>query len=185
MLLWSAWLGLKVWRANVRLKNAEAELPRLQREARDSIAVTSRAGEIERTLRGLNRFAAERSLWAPTLSALQFTTLPEIHFHRLRIEQTVTPETPPSLTRTTNQPQNAIERTLLTIQARNYGDSQSIDKLIEAISTHPFFAENLRREQPVLLGDVQPRQLDSSDSGRTFVFFTIECFFAERIIKDE
>lgn len=185
VLLWSAWLGFKVWRANVRLKNVEGELPRLQQEARESIAITSRAGEIDRTLRGLNRFAAGRSLWAPTLSALQFATVPEIHFHRLRIEQTITPETAPGPTRATNQPQNAIERTVMTIQARNYGDSQSIDKLIETISANPFFAENLRREQPVLLGDVQPRQLDSSDSGRTFVFFTIECFFAERIIKDE
>jgi len=185
VLLWSAWLGFKMWRANVQLKNVEAELPKLQQEARESIAITSRAGEIERTLRGLTRFAGSRSLWAPTLSALQFTTVPEIQFHRLRIEQSISPETPPGPTRTTNQPLNAIERTVLTIQARNYGDSQAIDKLIETISLYPLFVENLRREQPVLLGDVQPRQLDSSDPNRGFVFFTIECFFAERIIKDE
>ena len=74
---------------------------------------------------------------------------------------------------------------MMTIQAKNYGDSQSIEKLIETIRADPLFAANLRREQPVLLKDVQPRQLDSSDPRRSFVFFTIECFFAERIIRDE
>jgi type IV pilus assembly protein PilM len=185
VLLWSAWLGFKVWQANARLKNFESELPKLQQYAKDSIAITGRAGEIERTLRGLSRFAEARSLWAPTLSALQFTAVPEIQFHRLRIEQSITPASPSGSTRGTNQPMKAIERTLMTIQAKNYGDSQSIDRLIETIAAYPFLAEKFRSDQPVLLKDVQPRQLDSSDTGRTFVFFTIECFFAERIIKDE
>jgi len=117
------------------------------------------------------------------LSALQFTAVPDIQFHRLRIEQSITVETPPA--RETNQVAKVVERTLMTIQAKNYGDSQSIDKLIETVAGYPFLAENFRRDQPVLLRDVQPRQLDSSDTRRTFVFFTIECFFAERIIKDE
>jgi hypothetical protein len=131
------------------------------------------------------RFEAENTKLNEHLKALMaLTTVPEIQFHQLRIEQSVTAETPPSRTRT-NQPLNAIERTVMTIRAKNYGDSGSIDKLIKAISTYPPLAEKLRRDQPVLLRDVQPRQMDSSDPGRSFVFFTIECFFADRLIKDE
>jgi len=71
------------------------------------------------------------------------------------------------------------------IQGKNYGDSKAIDRLVETIASHPHFKQNLRRTDPVLLRDLQPRQVDPADPNRAFQLFTIECIFSDRVFKDE
>jgi len=191
MLLWAGYLGLSIWRADAILNRFDIEQKTFEKNSRDSLAITSRAGEIERTLEGLNRLAANRFPWAPILNALQFTTVPGIEFHRLRIEQTISNQVPvvavtPRSSRTsTNRITNIVEKTVLTIQAKNYGEPQAVDQLIEAIVAYPYFTNLLRSDQPVLLKDLQPRQVDPTDPNRTFVLFTTECFFADRAFQHE
>lgn len=193
MVLWSGLLGFQVVNANRQLGRQETELKNLQNEAKESLTITGQAGEVERTLAALQRLGTNRFLWAPTLNALQFTTLPEIHFHRLKIEQTVVvPPAPkpvkpvkPVKPGVTNAPPPAVERTVLTIQAKNYGEAQTMEKFIEAISVFPFFTNALRKDQPVSLKDFQQRQVDPADPGKSFVLFTTECIFSERTLKDD
>ncbi|HKS37998.1 MAG TPA: hypothetical protein VJW76_12450, partial [Verrucomicrobiae bacterium] len=138
------------------------ELERLRKDVAELHRLRAEVAKLRREKEDEARLEAENTSLNEHLKALMArTTVPEIQFHELRIEQSV------------------------TIKAKTYGDSQSIDRLIESISTYPPFAGKLRRDQPVLLRDVQARQIDSSDPGRSFVFFTIECFFADRLIKDE
>lgn len=174
MLMWAGYLGYQIWRTGRAVKVQEAELQTLEKNSRESIAITSRAGELERTLSALNKQAANRFLWAPTLSALQYITVPGIEFHRLRLDRSQTTD-----------PTNVVEKMVLTIQAKNYGDAQTIDKLIENIAAFPYFTNTLRRDQPVLLKDLLSRQIDPATPGKTFLFFTTECYYSDRVLKNE
>jgi hypothetical protein len=194
VLLWAGALGWKLWTVNRELARREARLKGLKDEAKGTMAISGRAGELERTLAGLQKLGTNRFLWAPTLNALQFATLPDIQFHRLRIEQTVatapaskTAAKParPGQAAATNATPPAVEKTLLIINAKNYGDAQAIDKFIDAIAGSSFFTNVLRREQPVLLKDLQNRQVDPAEPTQSFVFFTTECVFTERTLKDD
>jgi len=194
MLLWAAWLGLQFLGAGRHLAKQESELKEIQNQARESLTITGEAGEIERTLAALQRVGTNRFLWATTLNALQHTAIPEIQFHRLRMEQTViAPPAPKPAAKnaktgkagSTNSTPPAIERTVLTIQAKNYGEVQSMDRFIETVSSHPFFTNALRREQPVSLANLQPRQVDPADPSKSFLLFTTECVYSERTLKDD
>jgi hypothetical protein len=92
----------------------------------------------------------------------------------------------PARTTTPPKPQPVVtERMLLTIQGKNYGDPSQIDRLIEEITRHPFFKERLRADQPVLLKELLPRQLDPGSTDRSFALFLIECYGAERLLQNE
>ena len=184
MFVWAAYLGYQIWRTEKTFNRQETELRTLEKNSRESIAITGRAGEIERTLIALNKQAANRFLWAPTLSALQYTTVPGIEFHRLRLERSQATDIVRGTT-STNKVTNVVEKMVLTIQAKNYGDAQTIDKLIESIMASPYFTNTLRRDQPVLLRDLLPRQIDPANASKTFLFFTTECYYSDRVLKNE
>jgi type IV pilus assembly protein PilM len=191
MLAWAGLLGFRIWHADSLLKRQQGDLLTLERNSKEALESFSHATEIERTLGALNRVAANRFLWAPTLNALQFTTAPDIEFHRLRIEQTLLPQAQPVPSAraagpvSTNKTTNVVERIVLTIQAKNYGEPEAVDKWIEMITVEPYFTNHLRRDQPVLLKELQPRQVDPLAPSRTFSFFTTECIYSERLYKDE
>lgn len=191
MFVWAGYLGFEIWRAEAAFKSQEAELQTLQRNSRESIAITGRAGEIERTLAALNKLAAKRFLWAPTLNALQYTAVPGVEFHRLRLEQSHTTEIRPASgpmaggQMSTNKVTNVVEKMVLNIQAKNYGDAQAMEKLIDTIAAFPYFTNTLRLDQPVLLKDLLQRQVDPANAARTFVFFTTECYYSDRVLKNE
>ena len=144
-----------------------------------------------RTLADLKRSAVNRFYFAPALSALQFTTIPNVQFLYVKMDQEIINDpgvkatAADGVTLTTEKPATTTERTRLVIQGKNFADPKSIDKLVETISTHPFFKERLRRTDPILLKDLPPRQVDPTDPNRTFQLFTIECIYSDRIFKDE
>jgi type IV pilus assembly protein PilM len=182
MFVWAGYLRFDIWREEAAFKSQEIELQTLQRNSRESIAITSRAGEIDRTLAALNKLAANRFLWAPTLNALQYTTVPGVEFHRVRLEQSHTTEIRSA---STNKAANVVEKMVLSIQAKNYGDAQAMEKLIDTIAAFPYFTNTLRRDQPVLLKDLLQRQVDPGNAANTFVFFTTECYYSDRVLKNE
>ena len=182
MLLWAVSLGFKLWSTGAELKRYEAQKQALEKNSRESIGRAQQAREIERTLTALQQLGGNRFLWAPTLNALQYTTVPEIQFHNIRVDQTLVADSAPVAEGKTPP---VTEKTLLTIRGKNYGDPGSLDKLVETIAAHTYFKNNLRTVDPVLLKDLQPRQVDPTDPNKTFSQFTIECTFANRVLKDE
>jgi hypothetical protein len=191
IMMWAAILSLRLRRGTAELTRLGAEQQTLQKNSGQAIAAAKLSGETARSLTALKLQAARRFFFAPTLSALQFTTVPNIQFHSLRIEQAVVSDpgaravVENGVTLTPEKPASATEKTLLVIQGKNYADSKAIDKLVETIASHPHFKQNLRRTDPVLLRDLQPRQVDPADPNRTFQLFTIECIFLDRVFKDE
>lgn len=191
IMMWAAVLGLRLQRGTAELTRLGAEQQALQMNSGQAIAAAKLSGETMRSLSALKLQAGRRFFFAPTLSALQFTTVPNIQFHNLRIEQTVVNDpgvkavVENGATLRSEKPASATEKTLLVIQGKNYGDSKAIDRLVETIASHPHFKQNLRRTDPVLLRDLQPRQVDPADPNRAFQLFTIECIFSDRVFKDE
>jgi type IV pilus assembly protein PilM len=185
MLLWAAFLGFKLWSTNAELNGAEAQKQALEKSSTESISRARQARELDRTLTALHQLGASRFLWAPALNALQYTTVPNIQLHHIRFDQTLVTDTPAAAPAAEGEPPRVTERTLLTIRGKNYGDPRSLDKLVEAIAAHPYFKGKLRAVDPVLLKDLQPRQVDPTDPYKTFGQFTIECTFADRILKHE
>jgi hypothetical protein len=176
----------------------EGRLASLQRTSSTAIHDAKLATELNRTVSALRRHARDRYLWAPALSALQFATVENVQFQRLRLDRALVKEPPPGAARTTGPTRRAAatkvapekgtlvkEQITLSIQGRNYGDATDIDRLIETIARHPYFKEHLRSEQPVLLKDLQPRQVDPTDARRTFSLFVIDCVYRERVFKYE
>jgi hypothetical protein len=191
IMMWAAFLGLKLRRGTAELRRLGEEQQALQRNSSQAITTARLSGEIRRTLSALKLQAARRFFFAPTLSALQFTTVPNVQFHNLRIEQAVVTDPGVKVVVengaeiTTENPASATEKTSLVIQGKNYADSKAIEKLVETIASHPHFKQNLRRTDPVLLRELQPRQVDPADPNKAFQLFTIECIFSERVFKDE
>jgi hypothetical protein len=108
--------------------------------------------------------------------------VPGVEFHRVRLEQSHTTEIRSA---STNKAANVVEKMVLSIQAKNYGDAQAMEKLIDTIAAFPYFTNTLRRDQPVLLKDLLQRQVDPGNAANTFVFFTTECYYSDRVLKNE
>ena len=205
MLIWGAVLGYQLWQSSKRAVQLEARLKALQDTPGESINNIQRINEMGNRIRALDRHGQERMLWTPILNALQFTTVEDIEFHKLVVSLTLTKPPPvaaapatrtpvPPATRTLGPPAAVkpkppppvTEKVVISIQGKNYGDPKQIDRLIEEIVRNPYFRERLRADQPpVLLKDMQPRQVDPGNPNRTFALFTIECYCTERVLKHE
>jgi type IV pilus assembly protein PilM len=181
-LAWAAYLGLRLWRTDTELKLHESRKQAQEKTATQFMSTSRLAAEVERNLAALKELGSNRFLWAPVLSALQFTTVPDIEFQALKME--LSTESSGRPTPDTKQIQ-VTERLLMTIKGKNYGDPKLLDKLVDSIASHPYFRVNLRSTDPVLLRDLQPQQPDSANPTRKSIQFTIECTFADRILKHE
>lgn len=194
MLLWAGWIG---WE-NVKVKGAtrkiDTQLQALEASSNQSLRDARRAAELQTVLDGLLRQGADRFLFAPLLDALQHTTVEGIQFQRVSVDRSILQEEPPKPPPGTPKPKAGTkgaekkqpiikERVVVSIMGRNYLDSRNINKLIDVMSQHAFFAGKLRAQQPILLKSLQSRQVDPLDANRTFEFFVIECYWADRELK--
>lgn len=201
VLLWAGCIGWQTWTVRKDARQLENRLQSLQSGSNKSLQDAREAAELQSTLDNLVRQGSTRFLYAPVLDALQHLDVEGIQLQRVQLERSILEETPPKSAapaprapasgggRTTEatkpaKPKPIIkERVVLTIVGRNYLDSGNLSRLANAISQSPFFRERLRAEQGVLLKGLQSRQVDPSNSDRTFEFFTIECTFTDREMK--
>ncbi len=202
MLLWGGLLGYRLWRANGQLAALQAQYRTLQDTPGESINNANRIQEMEKRLLALYRQGQDRLLWAPMLSALQFTTVEGIEFHKLSISQTLTklpaqaPATAargsgagaaaggPAAAKAKTPP--VTEKVVLSIQGTNYGAETNVFQLIGEIMRQPYFKEHLRTNGPVrMVGAGDGIQVDPSNPNRTFRLFTIECACKERVLSNE
>lgn len=174
----------------LELQGAESELQGLEKGVDQVLQYSRQAGASERTALALDEQAANRSLWALPLSALQYVSVKEIQVVRLSIRQTLI-RPPPAAPRPKEEraaavkPQPTSERLILTLEAKNYGDPVGVDRFIEAIGSQAYFRQNLREVNPVVLISRLPPQADPVDPSRTFTLFTVQCVYRDRILGYE
>lgn len=149
------------------------------------------ARDNERTMGNLYRQASGRFLWALPLNALQAAVVDDVTVVRLQLRQTVAfteavkPEKDIDGKLFPGKPAFTVEKTFLTITAKDFGQPPAAEKFIQAIAAEPYFRARLRPVNPIILRDRLPRHVDPDDTSRSYIPFTIECVFEERTVVDE
>ncbi len=191
MLLWGLLVLWQIHLAKQELAQVETELVKVRQQAAAVTAMAQKAVAIDRQRLRLNRQAAERFLWTGPLNAMQFAVVDGVEVVRLQLDQTLTamPAVKPvtnALERVTpGKPASVVHKVSLLISARDSGEPPAAEKFIEALATQPYFKERLRAEDPVLLRERLPQQLDPLDATNKFIPFSIECVFKEWRTFDE
>jgi Tfp pilus assembly PilM family ATPase len=183
LLLWTGWFLVQTMRADRELRREQAEWTSLEKAHREAIATLKKVREVEQTVVPLEQHATNRFLWALPLNALQGAMFDDIQLVGLKMEQTLTHVDPVKSTNSAaSHPAQTKEQIALVITAKNFADNQAEDKFIEQIAALPYFKNNLRKKEPVMLKNRLLRQVDPLDPTKTFTLFTIECVYPERVL---
>jgi Tfp pilus assembly PilM family ATPase len=189
--LWGLLVQWQIQWAKRELVHVEAELVTVRQQAAAVTALAQKAVSIDRQRLRLNRQAADRFLWTGPLNALQYSVVDGVEVVRLQLDQTLT--TMPAIKPVTNaldrvtpgKPASVVHKVSLLISARDSGEPPEAEKFIEALAAQAYFKERLRAEDPVLLRERLPQQLDPVDGTNKFIPFSIECVFKEWRTFDE
>jgi len=189
LLAWAGWLRLEAIGLEHSSKRHQKELAAIA-QVQSEIAKNSKAAAaLEKTSKDLQQRANGRFFGASLLNALQQVVNDRIQIIRLGInEETVSVSQKQSAARRAAKSPNRtaiVERITLTIHAKNFGDISSREQFIETLASFPYFRDNLRKSDPVLLKSNLPRQIDPADPTNSFSLFSIDCTFAERVLGYE
>ncbi len=187
MLAWGGVLWFKLNAKHTELTRGTEEYRSFEKAANEASSLSKKASEVELLITNLVHHSTNRFIWARPLSALQQSMVDDIQVVRITIEQTVVnTETVPPTTAddkpVPGKPGYSTEKIILTIQAKNFGDSSNVDKFIENVAAYPYFRSNLRKVNPIILKNRLPPQVDPVDPAISFTMFTIECNYAERVL---
>ncbi len=186
--------GLLYWKTRTALQELDRNKEHLAslEEVADTVArYSAKAREHEGIMTDLHQQATNRFLWALPLDALQSAVVADVQVARLHLSQTTayTPAVKPDRDidgkMFPGQPAFTVEKSLLSISAKDFGEPPMRDGFIQAIGQQPYFKANLRTANSIRLVDLLPRHVDAEVGDRSYVPFTIECVFKERKVVDE
>ena len=148
-------------------------------------------GDLENRLNSLVRASTNRFLMGSMLHQLQLTTLPDIHFTRLRTEQSfqLTAAEPPKKEGSkmvAGKRASSRETLKIVIDGKDYApiEAQNYNAFKLALSTNHLFASELKNAGGFKLSTLSQPVPDQTKGGRTFVAFSLEASFPE-IVRDE
>lgn len=136
----------------------------------------------------LDRLATNRFLWAPVLDALTQTMVDDVKITNLKTRQTYVVVVPPkeeNKKRKKPLPSKATESIIVTLDARDYGEQskQNYNTFRDLITRSAYFQTELE-EGGMKLAQLLPPTVDSLDGAeRSFVQFSLECRFPEKVRK--
>jgi Tfp pilus assembly PilM family ATPase len=190
MLSWAGWLHSIASRAAMGLKAREPEIVSTAKASREATLLANRAGEAARSAAALEQHATNRFRAGPLLKALSHTTLDDIQMVHVSLRQQLiqVPATKSGSDGTKTipaKPEHTLERVVLRVQAKNFGDAAAEDRFIEINSHQSYFQEHLSSENPIVLKARLPRQVDPLDSSKTFTLFTLDYVYPERVLGHE
>jgi type IV pilus assembly protein PilM len=183
MLVWAGVLGYQ-WRLfHGEMRASERVLEGLRSENRDPWVAGEQSMRDRDIILSLQGHAAGRFLFAPVLDALQHVMVDGMQISRARLSRTVVVTQPQPAPGVAGKPdEERVERVVLTLQLRNFGDTTTYSNLVGSITAHPFFAAHLRTDNPVVtLGWGKP-VTDPLDPDSDFNPIAVECHFRERRI---
>lgn len=185
---WSGTLQFQVLRSKRDMGQLEARWRSIEKDYLAVVEVNRRFGDAETKLAALQQLTTNRFLWGNALNALQ-TSLDKVdgvQFTRLRTEQsyvvaTDKPKTPPAKGEAPKTG-TATERIGLTIEAIDASPQpgSQVDKFKASLAAVPWFAANLNKTNGVLLHSLSAPTVSPVNRG-TFVTFTLNCVFPERV----
>jgi hypothetical protein len=186
MLVWCSSLQLKAMIARGEVAKVEGLLASRTNEYRQVIANQRKLDEVTRKLTALHQLGTCRLLQGSLLNGLQQTTVDDVQLVRLRIEQNyVLNEEVKGKTNAEHKvvgakPASAVERVLLTLEAKdsgpNPGDKVNIYK--QAVTNCAYFQAIASKTNEVRLVNLAPPQVGVD--GKPFVLFTLEYRYPEQ-----
>ncbi len=187
MLSWAGLLSLDLYVKGLELQGTLKELQWAEKGVTLVSKYSQQARLNEQTAKALDQQAAERSLWTLPLNALQEVAVDGVQLIRLSLSQTIIRPTAPLIQpkdgkKVLARPNPTLERLTLTLDAKNHAEPAAVDQFIEAISKQSYFREHLRAVNPVVLVQRLPPQVDPLDPAKTFIRFTVECCFRDRVL---
>jgi|PlaIllAssembly_1097288.scaffolds.fasta_scaffold107605_2 cell division protein FtsB len=184
LVVWAAYLQLRVLSANSQVAGVEAKFKQLEAKYNQVRTNQNQVVEITRRIDALQQLATNRFLWGTPLNALQFAVVPNVHLVRVRTEQThnVTDATKPVTNATgviRGTPASAKETMLMKIDARDFSATpgEQIPRYLEVLNNHPCFQTNLMKAE---LAHRAPPTTEPGESSGPFVLFTVDCKYPER-----
>jgi hypothetical protein len=63
--------------------------------------------------------------------------------------------------------------------------SPAAESYRESLAAYPYFKQHLAPVHPIRLKDRLPPQIDPLNPSNSFVLFTIECGYADRVFSDD
>lgn len=196
VVLWCGWLQMKIMGSSSELAQYEAEWKSMEKEFKELSDKQKQTIEIEGKLQSLETLANNRFLWANTLNALQLIKVSDVQLLKLKTLQTyefiegTKPKTNTQVragvtnrTITPGKPATAKEHIKLTLDAKDASarPGEQVNKYRESLLNQPYFKERLQAVDSARLIGLSPPQVEAADPTKTFVLFTLECTFPEKV----
>jgi hypothetical protein len=214
VLLWSSTIQMKVMAAKNNLSSLDARWKSIEKSYQQATESNRQVTEAKKKLASLDRLTRNRFLWGTALNAFQqsLNGVEEVQVVRFKTDQSylITEEAKPAKAdnkakadaKTENPspaPEKAkgkgkappapktslsTEKISITIDAMDSTRASSGHvKYKETIAQEPFFKSSLQKTNGVLLTSLSAPQVGV---GRNpFVMFTLQCFFPEKVRRDE
>ena len=186
VLAWASSLQLKAIVSNSALSAIVADMNACTNEYKLVVEMQKKTGEMTQKLVALQTLSANRFLNGSLLNALQQTTVENVEFVHLRLNQTyqLAEETKPRTNGVNvipGTPAKVTENLVLTLDGADSSPNpgEQVAKMKDTISTHTYFQENLDNTNPVLWKNSSSPQI-SPDTGKAIVTFTLECRYSEK-----
>ncbi len=181
VLLVSVTLQLKIMQARSDVSTLQLSWKSIENQVQEVNDHQNKKKALEQKLSALDQFTTNRMLWANALDALQHTPVPEVQLIRIRTEQVFAlNESTPARgadSAASSKRQTVTERTLVTLEGKDYLNGEQVPKFKESIATNLFFQAHLQKTNKVQLTSLSGPQ---NDSGRTFREFGLQLFFQDK-----
>jgi len=188
VLLWYSSLMFEHMVVASRLDEKNTEWSALEDDNKSIRALSAGIRQATDNIAALDRLATNRFLWAPVLDALTQTMVDDVKITNLKTRQTYVVIVPPkeeNKKRKKPLPSKATESILVTLDARDYGEQskQNYNTFRDLVTSSTYFQNELE-EGGMKLAQLLPPTVDSLDGGeRSFVQFSLECRFPEKVRK--
>jgi hypothetical protein len=186
VLAWASSLQLKAIVSNSALSTIVADMNACTNEYKQVVEMQKKTSDMTQKLVALQSLSANRFLNGSLLNALQQTTVENVQFVHLRLNQSyhLAEETKPRTNGVTvipGTPAKVTEKLVLTLDGADSSPNpgEQVAKMKDTISTYTYFQENLDSSNPVLWKNSSSPQI-SPDTGKAVVNFTLECRYSEK-----
>lgn len=184
---WASSLQLKAIVSNNALGDITSQMNACTNEYKQVVEMQKKTSDMTQKLIALQSLTTNRFLNGTLLNALQQTTVENVQFVHLRLNQTyqLGEETQPRTNGSTvipGAPAKVTEKLVLTLDGADSSPNpgEQVAKMKDTISTSSYFQENLDNTNPVLWKNSSSPQI-SPDTGKAIVTFTLECRYSEKI----
>ena len=186
VLAWASSLQLKAIVSNSALGSVAAEMNTCTNEYKQVVEMQKKTGDMTQKLTALQALSTNRFLNGTLLNALQQTTVENVQFVHLRLNQTyqIAEETKAKTNGSSvvpGSPAKVTEKLVLTLDGNDSSPNpgEQVARMKDTITSYSYFQEKLDNTNPVLWKNSSSPQI-SPDTGKASVTFTLECRYTEK-----